>query len=70
VVKDGFRSWFAPTGALASTTADPANAASFRTWAVNVPARTGLTKVELLSTPQVWTGSLATATVLATRTLP
>jgi Peptidase M66 len=70
VVKDGFRSWFAPTGAFDAATTDPNQSASFKAWAINVPAGNGLTKVELLYTPQVWTGSVASGTVVASRNLP
>ncbi len=61
VLKDGFRPWFGPTSAPATTTTDPLNSNSFHTWVINVPGTnaTGtpvtITKTELLNTPMVWT---------------
>ena len=70
LLKGGFRSWYQPTAAVAVSATDPTSDSSFINWAINVPNDNGgLTKIELLSTPTVWTGLPATPAVLATRVL-
>ena len=67
LIQGGFRPFNQPTGTPASTTQDPLNAASQQTWFVNMPGTVAISKIELLSTPQVWSGMPANPQVLAQR---
>ena len=67
VLKDGFRSWFAPTAPLPATASDPLNSDSFKTWVINVPGGKAISKIELLDTPMAWQGLSASPTVLLSR---
>lgn len=68
LVQGAFRVFNDPGGATVSNGTTATSSASFRTYAVNVPADRQLTKVELLSTPKGWEGIPVTPTVLATWT--
>ena len=67
LLQGGFRPFNAATGTPASVTTDPLNAASFHRWVVNVPGSVAITRLELLSTPQAWSGMPANPQVLAER---
>jgi hypothetical protein len=67
VLKDGFRPWFTPTAAPATTTTDPTNGNSQRNWVINVPGARAITKIELLDTPMVWKGLPSSPKVLLSR---
>lgn len=65
LVQGAFRAFNDPGGATVSNGTTATSSASFKTYAVNVPADRQLTKVELLSTPKGWEGIPATPAVLA-----
>ena len=67
LLQGGFRPFNAAAGAPAAASTDPLNAASFHRWVVNVPGSVAITRLELLSTPQVWNGMPANPPVLAQR---
>jgi len=67
LIQGGFRPWNQDSGAPAASASDPLNAASFKTWGVNVPGGKAIAKVELLYTPMVWNGFPANPTVLLVR---
>jgi hypothetical protein len=67
-VQGGFRPWFKESGDFSADALDATKSASFKTFAINIPADQPIRKVELLHTPVVWRdGVSADATVLATR---
>jgi hypothetical protein len=68
LLQGGFRTWFSPTGALPADALNPVKGKSFKVWGTNVPARTGIAKIELLDTPMGWKGLPASPTVLLSRT--
>jgi Peptidase M66 len=65
VLQSGFRGWF--NNALSTAALDPLDSASFRTWAVNVPAAKAIKLIELLETPEVYKGLSANPRVIASR---
>lgn len=67
LLQGGFRSWFSPTGALPAEALDPLKGKSFKVWGINVAARTGIAKIELLDTPMGWKGLPASPAVLLSR---
>lgn len=67
VLQGAFRGWFGADDPLPAAATDPASEASFRTWAVNVPAARQIARIELLDTPMVWTGLPASPAVLLAR---
>ena len=67
VLEGGFRGWYQPTAAPPANALDPTNAASYQTWAINVPSAKAISTIELLDTPMVWNGIAANPTVLASR---
>lgn len=68
LLQGGFRSWFSPTGALPADALNPLKSKSFKVWGINVPARTGIAKIDLLDTPMGWKGLPASPAVLVSRT--
>lgn len=68
LLQGGFRSWFSPTGALPAEAFNPLKSKSFKVWGINVAARTGIAKIELLDTPMGWTGLPSSPAVLLSRT--
>jgi hypothetical protein len=68
LVQGAFRAFNDPGGATVTGGTTATSGASFKTFAVNVPADHALTKIELLSTPNGWEGLPASPSVLASWT--
>ncbi len=56
VLKGGFRDFDDPSGPFSPEVANPLDSDSFQAFAVNVPADLTITRVQLLNTPEAWTG--------------
>ena len=69
LLQGGFRPARQPSGAPPASAGDPLDGNSFRTWAVNVPGRKPLARIELLATPKAWEGLPDAPVVLAERRL-
>jgi Peptidase M66 len=69
LIRQGFRPWYSETTAPNADANNPAHGDSQRTWVLNVPGGKALKKIELLSTPQVWTGMPANPAVLMSKNL-
>jgi hypothetical protein len=69
LLQGGFRPFNQARGTPAASASNPLSGDSFKTWVVNVPGTLAVQKLELLSTPQVWSGMPATPAVLAERVL-
>lgn len=67
LLQDGFRPFNQARGTPPASASDPLDGNSFRTWAVNVPADSAITRIELLDTPRVWEGMPLLPTVLLSR---
>jgi hypothetical protein len=67
VLKDGFRTWLAPTAPVPASASDPLSASSLRSWAINVPGDKIISKIELLDTSMVWKGLPTSPAVLLSR---
>lgn len=63
----GFRPWFGEESAFSENATNPTHSNSFKVFAINVPATTTISKVELLDTPTVWKGMSLQPAVLASR---
>jgi hypothetical protein len=66
-LQGAFREWFKPTSAPSAQFSDPLDGDSFRNWVINVPGTKTISRVELLSTPMVWTGMPSNPTVVLSR---
>lgn len=67
VLKDAFRSFIGADKPLPARASDAASDGSFRTWAINVPGRRPISKIEVLETPMVWRGLPAAPRVVLQR---